>query len=178
AYAALPGSPAGLSLPGEGAACAPARISRRLALVLGGAFALAVLGLLAVVPEENLPAAVGSAKLGVVTAASAAWHWDTASEAQQVTEELAAQAAVDVLAPGEVSGTSKVEEDALDRGVDELTAGDVDEDDVDDASEGVWAEGPLDGVECPVEVKEQMGRAAFWAVEGASHVFLALPSLH
>ncbi|BGP52169.1 hypothetical protein JCM10450v2_008140 [Rhodotorula kratochvilovae] len=170
AYAPLPGSPSPSSLPlasaGAGAAGPPARISRRLALVLGGALALAVFGSLTVVPEEHLPLAVGAAKEGVVGAAGAAWRWDAGSEAQQMAEELAGQETEDLLSPDALGGTSEGDEGALDHAVaEESPRADVEEEDTDAETDSQWFEAPQGGVECPASVKEQLGRAAFWAVE-------------
>ncbi|BGP43923.1 hypothetical protein JCM10449v2_007980 [Rhodotorula kratochvilovae] len=170
AYAPLPGSPSPSSLPlasaGASAAGPPARISRRLALVLGGALALAVFGSLTVVPEEHLPLAVGAAKQGVVDAAGAAWRWDAASEAQQMAEELAGQETADLLAPSELGGMGEEGEGALDHAVvEEPPRAGVEEEAADAEADEQWFEAPQHGVECPMRVKEQLGRADFWTVE-------------
>ncbi|GAA5839978.1 hypothetical protein JCM9279_005228 [Rhodotorula babjevae] len=169
AYSPLPASPSpssALPLPG-GATSTRAghslRHPRRLVLVATAACTfLLVVSLAAVVPDKHLPAALSTAKQGVVDAAAAAtWRWDaasTADEAQELADELAGQDDLPDL---------ELPDDLLD-------------DSRQDVADPDWREpsssSEQDDAECPASAQARVGEPSFWTVsETAPLQYLVAP---
>ncbi|TNY17768.1 hypothetical protein DMC30DRAFT_404996 [Rhodotorula diobovata] len=178
-YSPLPASPSPspstVSLPGGGAGTSKAHHpSRRLVALLVAAAAslafLAATALVAVVPDSHLPSAVSQAKQGVV----ASWHWDTASEVQELADEFGEAEDLEPAAgsPREGEGEGREADLPVVHADGEVDAGSSGEDDLDGSP-------AMDEDECPASVQEQVGQPAFWAVtETAALQYAIAPREH